>query len=60
MKIIQISQINTISFNAGKTTIFSDFDGTYMAFKHSDVCSKNHIFSQIKSRDYFNKIFQIS
>lgn len=58
MKIIQISQINTISFNAGKTTIFSDFDGTYMAFKHSDVCSKNHIFSQIKSRDYFNKIFQ--
>lgn len=57
MKIQPLSQFNTTSFNAGKTTVFTDFDGSYMPFKHHDVCN-SELFSHFKQRDSFNKIFQ--
>lgn len=55
MKIQPLSQFNTTSFNAGKTTVFTDFDGSYMPFKHQDVCN-SELFSHFKQRDSFNKI----
>lgn len=57
MKINQISQLNTTNFNAGKTTVFSDFDGSYMPFRHIDIC-KGRILSQSNKKDSFNKLFK--
>lgn len=57
MKINQISQFNTINFNAGKTTVFSDFDGSYMPFRHIDIC-KGRILAQTDKKDSFNKLFK--
>ena len=57
MRIQPLSQFNTISFNAGRTTVFTDFDGSYMPFKHHDICN-SELFLQLKQRTVFNTIFQ--
>lgn len=38
------------SFKSGKTTFFTDFDGTYMPFSHNDIC--NNCDSFIKTEEF--------
>jgi hydroxymethylpyrimidine pyrophosphatase-like HAD family hydrolase len=42
-----------VTFGAGKTTLYSDFDGTYMPFSHKNVCKKDGIVD----RDSFDRVF---
>ena len=57
MKTHPLSQLNTTTFNAGRTAVFSDFDGSFMPFRHNDICT-GKILSQINKQDCFNKLFQ--
>lgn len=54
--IISNQQNVNINFKAGKTTIFSDFDGTYMPYSHSSVCSEKHKFPRENFHQTFSEI----
>ncbi len=48
------NRVNTnLTFKAGKTTIYSDFDGTYMPYSHSSICSDEKNFP----RENFHQTF---
>lgn len=51
------NQINTnLTFKAGKTTIYSDFDGTYMPYSHSSICSDEKSFPRKDFHQTFSEM----
>lgn len=42
--------LNNPSFKAGVTTLYTDFDGTYMPFSHEYVCKNCSLFSLVINR----------
>ena len=59
MSIIPITpSVSTISFKAGKTCVFADFDSTYTPFSHNDMCGKSVFVNDKNKRDCFNNYFK--
>ena len=48
---------SNISFKAGKTSVFADFDKTYTPFSHNDMCQKDVFVNDQNKRNYFNNYF---
>ena len=49
---------NSISFKAGKTAVFTDFDKTYTPFSHVEMCEQNTLPEGSERRHLFNDYFQ--
>ena len=48
---------SNISFKAGKTRVFADFDNTYTPFSHNDMCQKDVFVNDQNQRNHFNNYF---
>lgn len=46
----------SISFKAGYTTLYSDFDGTFMPFSQSSICVNNRLENDDEYRKRFNDV----
>ncbi len=46
----------SLNFGKGKTTLFSDFDGTYMPFRHEDIFKNKHIINREEFYDTFDNL----
>ena len=57
MKIPPLNCTN-ISFKAGKTVVYSDFDGTFMPYSHSDVCNNGELSRNGDKINNFNNIYR--
>ena len=53
--------IHNKSFTAGKTSLYSDFDGTYIPaeFSHDSVCNYNPPVNKGAFKSYFDKIWEL-
>ncbi len=48
---------SSISFKAGKTSVFADFDNTYTPFSHNEMCQKDVFVNNQNKRNEFNNYF---
>lgn len=58
MKISTIHCNNNTSFKAGKTFVYSDFDGTFMPYSHNDVCNNGELSNNREKVSNFNDIYR--
>ena len=49
---------SNISFKAGQTSIYADFDKTYTPFSHVEMCNRNLLPEGSERRKEFNEYFQ--
>ncbi len=59
---MHIRTISSLNFGAGKTILFSDFDGTFMSVKHEDLKQNSQLIDRKAFNDTYDKFrkFQTS
>lgn len=57
MLISTINNNQKINFQAGKTKLYTDFDGTFMPFSHNDICNNDEFIKNNHKKMQFNNMY---